>query len=97
MGSEPVKHGILNANNPNISAIELTHQMLGQVAPYTALYNATGQPAISLPLHLSSNNLPIGMQFAGRYGDEATLLQLGKQLEAAAPWIDRTPPIHVAK
>ncbi|MER2009504.1 MAG: amidase [Psychrobacillus sp.] len=96
MGSEPVKHDVLNANNPNISALQLTHQMLGQVATYTALYNATGQPALSLPLHLSNNNLPIGMQFAGRYGDETTLLQLGKQLEEAVPWIDRKPAIHVS-
>lgn len=97
MGSEPVKHGVLDANNPNISALELTHQMLGRVAPYTALYNATGQPALSLPLHISENNLPIGMQFAGQYGDEVTLLQLGKQLEEATPWIDRQPTIHVSR
>lgn len=97
MSSEPVKHGVLNANNPDITVLELTQQMLGQVAPYTALYNATGQPALSLPLHLSENNLPIGIQFAGKYGDEATLLQLGKQLEEASPWIDRKPTIHVSQ
>lgn len=95
MSSEPVKHGILNANKSDISSLELTHQMLGQIAPYTALYNATGQPAISLPLHFSGNKLPIGMQFAGRYGEELTLLQLGKQLEEAKPWSENTPPIHV--
>jgi amidase len=57
-------------------------------------FNATGQPAISLPLHQSSDGLPIGMQLVGRFGDEAGLLRVAAQLEAAHPWADRLPPIH---
>ncbi len=59
---------------------------------YTNLQNATGQPAISLPLYWSSENLPVGVQFVGSLGDELTLLQLAAQLEQAAPWFSRTPP-----
>jgi amidase len=59
--------------------------------PYTALFNVTGQPAVSLPLHWSETGLPIGMHFAARWGDEATLFRLSAQLEKARPWIGRAP------
>lgn len=58
----------------------------------TMLFNMTGQPAISLPLYRSSAGLPIGVQFVGRFGAEATLLKLAAQLEAARPWRDQRPP-----
>jgi amidase len=61
--------------------------------PYTAIYNTTGQPAISLPLYSSAEGLPIGMMLVGRPGGEAPLLSLAAQLEAALPWVDRRPPI----
>jgi amidase len=62
-------------------------------AAYTPLFNATGQPAMSVPLYWNDAGLPIGMQFAGRYGDEATLFRLAGQLEKARPWSERVPPI----
>jgi len=55
----------------------------------TPLYNATGQPAINLPLHWNGSGLPIGVHFAGRFGEEETLLKLAAQLEHAAPWSHR--------
>ena len=60
--------------------------------PNTALFNATGQPAMSVPLHWNAAGLPIGMQFVARLGDEATLLRLAGQLELARPWFERVPP-----
>jgi amidase len=60
--------------------------------PFTAVYNVTGQPAVSLPLHWTEGNLPIGVMLAGRPAGEATLVSLAAQLEDAVPWGTRTPP-----
>ena len=59
--------------------------------PYTPLFNVTGQPAMSVPLHWTDAGLPIGMQFVGRYADEATLFNLAGQLEQARPWKEHRP------
>jgi amidase len=61
---------------------------------YTAQFNVTGQPAISLPLHTTSDGLPVGVQLVGRYGREDVLLSLAGAIEEAAPWRDRHPPVH---
>jgi amidase len=59
----------------------------------TPIFNATGQPALSLPVHVDpASGLPVGVQVAGRYGDEATLLQLATQLEPVVGWADARPP-----
>lgn len=59
---------------------------------FTAAFNATGQPAISLPLHVSEAGLPIGSQLVAPLGREDVLLRVASQLEQAAPWADRTAP-----
>jgi len=61
--------------------------------PFTAPYNITGQPALSLPLYRTAEGLPIGSQFIGRPRDEVTLLSLGAQLEQARPWLGWTPDL----
>jgi amidase len=60
--------------------------------PYTPLFNVTGQPAMSVPLHWNAAGLPIGMQFVAKLGDDATLFRLAGQLERARPWFDRRAP-----
>ena len=74
-------------------------EMAGKVfdwIPWTPVANATGQPAMSVPLGWSREGLPVGMHFVGRYGDEATLFRLAAQLEAARPWFDRLAPVAVS-
>ena len=61
---------------------------------FTRTQNMTGQPAMSVPLYWNSDGVPIGVQFAARYGDEATLFRLASQLERARPWTTKVPAIH---
>lgn len=91
----PVPLGELNQNAPGITADEWARKTF-EWANFTPLFNATGQPAISLPLHWTKENLPVGVQFAGRMNGEATLLALAAELEKAMPWRDRKPAIHVS-
>lgn len=60
--------------------------------PYTSAWNVTGMPAVSLPLHLTADGLPVGVMLAGRPGEDHRLLALAAQVEQAAPWSDRRPP-----
>ena len=65
-------------------------------SPFTALANQTGVPAMSLPLGTDADGLPIGVMVTGRYGAEGLLFALAAQVEAAAPWAGRQPPVMKA-
>jgi len=94
LGRPPAPLGEINQNKAGLSAMGWTRQVFEYV-PFTALYNTTGQPAISLPLHWTDSGLPVGVQFAARFGDEATLIRLASQLEGARPWKERRPRLFV--
>lgn len=88
MATPPLPLGVLSLSNPDAETqIKAVFSTVG----YTQLLNATGNPAMSVPLYWNADGLPIGVQFAGRIGDEATLFQLAGQLEKAQPWFGRRP------
>ena len=64
-----------------------------ELVPFTPPFNASGQPAISLPLHWNAQGLPIGVQLVAPYGREDVLLSVAAQLEGSMPWADRLPPV----
>ncbi|GAB4019719.1 amidase [Spirosoma migulaei] len=70
----------------------LAERSLGYIS-FTVITNMTGQPSMSVPLHWSADGLPIGVMFAAKLGDEATLFRLAGQLEQAKPWFDKRPTL----
>jgi amidase len=92
LGTPPVRIGEIDqsARWPDLRAQLTTY------VPFTPIANFAGLPAMSVPLDWSSDGLPIGTHFMARIGDEAALLRLASQLEAAHPWALRRPPVHAA-
>jgi amidase len=66
----------------------------GALLPFTLPFNVTGQPAISLPLHVNDAGLPVGVQIVAAFGREDLLIRVASQLERAVGWGSRRPPIH---
>jgi amidase len=86
-------HGTLDYNAPGHSARSWIRRIL-EFGPFTAPFNVSGHPAISLPLGQSREGLPIGVQLVAAHGRDHLLLQVAAQLEQATPWADRLPPIY---
>lgn len=89
MCKPPHKLGVLSMMRTDRDAWR--DALLSTIA-FTSPFNTAGNPAMSVPLHWSPAGLPVGVQFVGPFGDEATLFRLAAQLEAAQPWAARRPP-----
>lgn len=90
LATPPPKLGFLHPG-PGQMDLRPFARRVREFVPFTQLANATGQPAISLPLHWNDDGLPIGVQFVASFGDEATLFRLAARLEEARPWRGRRP------
>ncbi len=95
MPQTALPHGTYSTNRDDMSAEEF---QMGDTSAfyYMGVFNATGQPSVTLPLWMSGDGLPIGMQIAAKFADEASLVRIARDLEQAHPWIDRRPPVHAA-
>ena len=89
LGAPPPELGWFTEAGP-----ELEGSRVASFIPYTAQFNMTGQPAVSLPLHWTPAGLPVGVQLVAAYGREDVLVQVASQLEQAAPWAGRRPQLH---
>jgi amidase len=88
--SPPLRIGELDTMSNDLSHIA---PVLRRYMPGTSMFNMSGQPAMSVPLAWNAAGLPLGMMFAARFGEEATLFRLAAQLEQQRPWKDKKPPI----
>jgi amidase len=93
LAERPLPLGTLDTAAPEPMA---TFTRSGLFTPFTPIFNATGQPGISVPLYEGDDGLPLGVQLVGRPAAEGDLLALAAQLEAAHPWADRRPPVAMA-
>ena len=88
--ADAIRIGEINSMSKDLSHIM---PILRRYMPGTAMFNMSGQPAMSVPLAWNAAGLPLGMMFSARFGDEATLLRLASQLEQERPWKDKRPPL----
>lgn len=86
----PVELGVLSLDPEDMDAYG---EAVTSFAPWCPVFNQTGWPAISLPLHQTADNLPLGMMFGARLGREDLLYSIAGQIERATPWIGRRPPV----
>lgn len=89
----PPHGGIYCTTNPTLSAVEFMEANTA-LYQYLGVFNVTGHPSVSLPLAHSADGLPIGLQIVGRFGDEATLVRISRDLEEACPWHHRRPKVR---
>jgi amidase/6-aminohexanoate-cyclic-dimer hydrolase len=92
LAEPPARIGRFALDNPDFLDHRLGPKGIVHYSPFCPIFNITGQPAITLPLHWSADGLPVGAHFAGRFGEEGLLMKLAAALEQAAPWSHRRAP-----
>ena len=95
MPNAALPHGAFSTTRDDLSAEEYLKGDIS-VFQYLGVFNATGQPSVTLPLWESGDGLPIGIQIAAPFGGEGALVRIARDLEEACPWSDRRPPLHAA-
>jgi amidase len=93
LAKPPVPLDVLSLSPKDLAAFG---KEIAEFGPYTSLYNVTGQPSMSVPMHWTATTdggLPVGVMFSARFGDDATLFRLAAQLERAKPWGQRRPAV----
>ena len=90
LATPPPPLGVLRTDTADLEGYG---RALGEFMPFTQVFNMTGQPSMTVPLHWSESGLPIGVMFSAPFGDEATLFRLAAQLERAKPWFDKVPAL----
>ena len=91
LAERPLPLGVLVMTSEDIDDY---YDRLFRYIAFTPQQNLSGQPAITLPLHMSDDGLPVGVQLASRFGEEELLIRIASQLEVARPWAGRRPPVH---
>ena len=91
LAKPPVKIGEIDMSSKDVATYI---ERLSSYSSFTGLYNQTGQPSISLPLGFSKDYLPIGSMLTAKFGDDELLVSISSQIEKAAPWTDKKPPVY---
>ena len=93
LAEPPARIGRFAPHNEDFIDHRLGPKGILPYSPYTPIFNASGQPAMSVPLHWNDGGLPIGIHLAARFGADETLIALAAELETASPWFDRMPTL----
>ena len=91
MAEPPAKNGRFSHDRTDYEAYRTGPDGVFAYSPFAAAFNASGQPAASVPLHWTADGLPCGIHLAAAYGEDALLMSLCADLERALPWSDRRP------
>ena len=93
MAEPPARIGRFNHASEDYAAYRLGPDGVWPYSPFCTAFNASGQPAASLPLHWTSDGLPVGVQIAAAFGEDELLIALAREIELAQPWFHRRPPL----
>lgn len=94
LAEPPAKVGRLSPARDDYENYRIGPGGVFEYSPFTAAFNASGQPAVSLPLHWTADGLPVGVHLAAAFGEDEMLMSLSARIEEARPWFNRRPPVR---